>query len=193
MSDSDPVDLDDRVLSAAIRVFASEATSRVTLKRVALEADVPSELVTERWSSTTELLGAAVERLTDDLAAAATCETVPTRGSELTDQQGALLDQAVQLVARALLDQIDPIQLKGRFPMLDQLIGQFVDDGADLRTARYRAFQLMVVEFGVRLFSSSLLVACGLQDESPAQVRSEIDSLEDLVAIRSAHPADQVA
>jgi AcrR family transcriptional regulator len=189
MSDTESADLDERVLSAAIQVFASEPTSQVTLKRVALEAEVPAELVTQRWASTTELLAATIERLTDDLAAAAICDDVPTRGSELTDQQSDLLDQAVHLVARSLLDGIDPARLQGRFPMIDQLIEQFVAAGTDLRTARYRAFQLLVVEFGARLFSTTVQAACGLLDETPAQLRTEIDSLQDLVAIRAAHPA----
>ena len=192
MTDTDPADLDDRVLSAAVRVFASEPTSRVTLKRVALEAGVPSEQVTDRWSSTTELLTAAVDRLTEDLAGAGRGAVV-TRGGQVTERQDALLDQAVHLSARALLDQVDPTHLRGRFPMSDNLIAHFVSQGADLRTARYQTFQLMVVEFGARLFASSLLVACGLQDESPAQVRAEIDSLQDLVALRALQPTDQVA
>ncbi len=193
MPDSDPADLDGRVLSAAIRVFASEATSRVTLKRVALEAGVPSEEVTDRWSSTTELLTAAVNRLTGDLAGSDAGADVATRGGDLTPEQDALLDQAVHLAARAVLDQIDPTQFQGQFPLSDSLIDHFVKQGADLRTARYRAFQLMVVEFGARLFSASLLVVCGLEEETPAQVRAEIDSLEDLVALRAVHPTDQVA
>ncbi len=192
MSDSDPTDLDDRVLSAAIRVFATEPTSRVTLKRVALEADVPAQQVTDRWSSTTELLTASVDRLTEELAGSAT-EAVPTRGGDLAPERHALLDQVVQLLARSLLDQIDPNHFRDRFPIAERLVDHFMAQGADLRTARYRTFQLMVVEFGVRLFSSSLLVACGLGHETPAQVRAEIDSLQDLVALRGVHPVDQVA
>ncbi len=189
MRENDPAGTADRVVAAAIRVFASEATSHVTLKRIALEAGLPSEEVTSRWSSTAELLNAATERLTDELAAAGTCAQVPTRGGELSERQAELLDQAVQLLARARLDQIEPWLPEGRFPILNQLIDQFVADGADLRTARYRAFQLLVVEFGARLFAPSLLVAVGLHDETPAQVRAEIDSLQDLVAIRAVHPA----
>lgn len=192
MPETDPADLDDRVLSAAIRVFASEPTSRVTLKRIALEAGVPSEQVTDRWSSTTELLTAAVDRLTEDLLGSGR-GVVLTQGGQLTERQEALLDQAVHLSARAVLDQVDPTHFQGRFPMSDSVIAHFVSQGDDLRTARYRAFQLMVVEFGARLFGSSLLVACGLQDESPAQVRAAIDSLQGLVALREEHQTDQVA
>jgi AcrR family transcriptional regulator len=189
MSDNETVGLDRRVVEAAIKVFASEATGQVTLKRVALEAEVPAESVTDRWSSTTELLGAAIDRLADDLAAAAVCDEVPTRGGALTSRQSELLDQVVHLVVRAAIDGVHTPDLAGRFPMIDQLIDQYVDSGVDLRTARYRAYQLLVVEFGWRIFSSQLLTVCGLDDESPDQVRAEIDSLEDLVAIRAVHPA----
>ncbi len=192
MPDTDPADIDDRVLCAAIRVFATEPTSRVTLKRVALEAGVPSDEVTDRWSSTTELLTAAVDRLTQDLTGAGRGAAL-TRGGQVTERQDELLDQTVHLSARAVLDQVDPTHLRGRFPMSDSLIDHFVSQGADQRSARYLTFQLMVVEFGARLFGSSLLVACGLQDESPAEVRATIDSLQDLVALQVVHPTDQVA
>ncbi len=194
MPDSEPEDVDDRVLSAAIRVFASEPTSQVTLKRVALEAGVPADQVISRWSSTTALLTGAVDRLTEDMTAAAGGAT-STRGGDLCERQDALLDQAVHLSARAVLDQIDPTEFKGQFPMSDTLVRHFERQGADLRTARYRAYQLMVIEFGYRLFSSSLLVACGLEDENPCQVRAEIDALQDLVSQRTVDTdtADQVA
>jgi len=188
MSDNETVDLDRQVVAAAIKIFASEATGQVTLKRVALEAQLPAEWVTGRWSSTTELLGAAIDRLADDLADAAVCDEVPTRGGALTPRQSELLDQLVHLVVRSAIDNVQAPDLAGRFPMIDQLIDQYVEAGVDLRTARYRAYQLLVVEFGWRIFSSQLLTVCGLDDESPDQVRAEIDSLEDLVAIRAVHP-----
>jgi len=190
MPASDPDDLANQILAVSIQVFGAAGTHQVTIDGVAREAGVPTEEVAARWPTTISLLTASIERLTDDLAAAATCEEVPTRGSELTAEQSALLDQVVGLVARALVDRTDPGQLQGRFPMIDQLIEQFVASGTDLRTARYRAFQLLVVEFGARLFSGTVLAACGLEDESPSQVRAEIDSLQDLVAIRAVHPAE---
>ena len=177
MPETDPADLDDRVLSASIRVFASEPTSRVTLKRIALEAGVRAEQVTDRWSSTTELLTAAVDRLTEDLLGSGRGVRA-TQGGQLTERQEALLDQAVHLSRALLCSTRSTPTLPGPVPHVRQRIAHFVSQGDDLRTARYRAFQLMVVEFGARLFGSSLPVACGLQDESPAQVRAAIDSLQ---------------
>ena len=107
-----------------------EAPSRVTLKRIALEADLPAEEVLKRWSSAGQLLAAAVGRLTEDLDDAGTCERVPVRGGELSERQSALLDQAVHLLrARARLDQIEPLGVDGRFPIVEQLIDQFVARG----------------------------------------------------------------
>ncbi len=54
-------------------------------------------------------------------------------------------------------------------------------EGVDRRAARYQAFVVVLIEFGARLFVPRLLRACGLDDESPAQVRAELDHVQDLV------------
>ena len=103
------------MVSAATRVFATEATRQVTLKRVALEAHVPAQQVTDRWATTTELLTASVDRLTEELAGSAT-EPVPTRGGNLTAERDVLLDQVVQLLARLAARPDRPEPLPGPVP-----------------------------------------------------------------------------
>jgi AcrR family transcriptional regulator len=172
----------DAILAAATRVFATEATRQVTLKRIALEARVPSDTVTARWATTAELLGEVFRALAEDLARRCPPDRVPRHAGELTGEQDALLDSMVQILVRSSLDGLDPTEVIERYPTIERLIDQHMNDGLDELTARYRVFQMMLLEGGYRLFADLLLVACGLADEPEGRARGEVNALELLIS-----------
>jgi TetR/AcrR family transcriptional regulator, repressor for neighboring sulfatase len=178
MSTGTDADPRDQIVAAAAKVFATEATRQVTLKRVALEARVPFELVSERWASPTDLLEAVFQKLTGEIQSDWADGFAPRHGGDLDADQSERLDALVNIVLRASLDGVALGQVHHRYPIVDRMIEHATARGLDPRTARYRIFELLVVEFGLRAFSPHLLNACGLHDESAEQVRSEISALE---------------
>ncbi len=180
----------DAILAAATRVFASEATRQVTLKRVALEARVPSHTVTDRWASTAELLGEVYRVLADGIARLYPPGHAPRHAGDLDAEQDALLESMVQIVARSSLDGFDLAQLVERFPNIERMIDQHMTEGLDQLTARHRVFQVLLLEFGYRLFSDLLLTACGLDDEPEGRARAEVNALELLIATLPPVPSE---
>jgi AcrR family transcriptional regulator len=171
-------DAQEHIVAAAANVFATEATRQVTLKRVALEARLPSAEVTERFDSTADLLSAVFASLSDELHAGFPDGEVPRHGGDLDEAQRQLLDAIVMISTRAVLDGFDPAQLRGTFPMLDRMAQQGVDDGHDERTARYRVFETLLLEFALRVFARPLADMCGLDDESDHCLQHEVSRLE---------------
>ena len=180
----------DAILPAATKVFATEATRQVTLKRVALEARVPSQAVTDRWASTSELLGEVYQVLADRIAQLCPPGHALRHAGDLDAEQDGLLESMVQIVVRASLDGIDLSQLIERFPNIERMIDQRLTEGLDETTARYRVFQVLVLEFGYRLFADMLLAACGLADEPEGRARSEVNALELLITTLPPVPSE---
>jgi AcrR family transcriptional regulator len=181
---SDAIDigeLDDatveRVLAAATRVLAIEGPARTTLKWVAREAGVSTEVVAARWPTVSDLLGSVLDELAARIEGEAPilpAAEPPTIEPHLID----LIGQFTEIVARSLLDGFNPAELQSQFPMLDRLVKFGMDLGVDERTARYRVCQFYVLEWGWRLFGPHLLVACGLADEPADRPVAELRVVE---------------
>ena len=171
----------DAILAAATKVFTSEATRQVTLKRVALEARVPSHVVTAQWASPAELLSEVFGRLGEDLSRTCPPGQVPRHGGEVDAEQGELIDAMLQILVRSALDGMDLTERVDHYPTIERLVRQHVDEGLDELTARYRVFQAVLVEFGFRIFADQLQIACGLTDEPVDRLRDEVNALEQMV------------
>jgi AcrR family transcriptional regulator len=180
----------DAIVAAATRVFATEATRQVTLKRVALEARVPSHVVTGRWTSTADLLGEVYGVLADGIARLSPPGHVLRHAGDLDAEQDALLESMVQIVVRSSLDGFDLTELVERFPNIERMIDQHMTEGLDELTARHRVFQVLLLEFGYRLFADLLLAACGLADEPAGKARDEVNALELLIATLPPVPSE---
>jgi AcrR family transcriptional regulator len=180
----------DAILAAATKVFATEATRQITLKRVALEARVPSDTVTERWASTSDLLAEVYGVLADGIAQLCPPGRALRHAGDLDAEQDALLESMVQIVVRSSLDGFDLAQLVERFPNIERMIEQRTSEGLDEVTARHRVFQVLLLEFGYRVFADLLLAACGLADEPEGRARAEINALELRIATLPPVPSE---
>jgi AcrR family transcriptional regulator len=181
---SDAIDigeLDDatieRVLAAGTKVLAIEGPARTTLKWVAREAGVSTEVVASRWPTVSDLLGSVLDELAARIEGEA--PTLPTAQPATIDPHLIdLIGQFTDIVARSLLDGFNPAELQSQFPMLDRLVKFGMDLGVDERTARYRVCQFYVLEWGWRLFGPHLLVACGLAEEPEGRPMEELRVVE---------------
>jgi hypothetical protein len=90
------------------------------------------------------------------------------------------------ITTRAVLDGIAPATLLPAFPVVDQMAQNGVEVGLDERTARYRVFETLLLEFALRFFARSLADVCGLADESDDCLRRELSQLEQ--ALRTLPP-----
>jgi len=180
----------DAILAAATKVFASEATRQVTLKRVALEARVPPHVVTARWASPAELLTEVFGRLGENLAERFPPGQMPRHGGEFDAEQGELVDAMLSILVRSALDGMDLTERVDRYPTIERLIQQHMDDGLDELTARYRVFETVLVELGYRFFADQLQVACGLTEEPEGRLRDEVNALEQMVAALPPIPSE---
>jgi AcrR family transcriptional regulator len=180
----------DPLVSAATRVFATESTRQVTLKRVALEARVPPDAVSERWSSATDMLASVFQQLTAQIVEPWPPDHAPRRGGELTEDESELVDSIANIIVRASLDGVDVSSLSEHFPIIERMIDRLVRGGADPLTARYRVHQLLVIEFGFRIFAEHLRGMCGLADEPDDRARAEIDAIELLLSDLPTVPAE---
>jgi AcrR family transcriptional regulator len=167
----------ERVLAAATRVLAIEGPARTTLKWVAREAGVSTEVVAARWPTVSDLLGSVLDELAARIEGEA--PTFPAdRPATIDPHLIDLIGQFTDIVARSLLDGFNPAELQSQFPMLDRLVKFGMDLGVDERTARYRVCQFYVLEWGWRLFGPHLLVACGLSDEPDGRPLDELRVVE---------------
>jgi hypothetical protein len=161
-----------RVLLGAGTVLAAEGPARATLKWIAREAGVDVATVEQVGATVGELLGAVLDDLADRIEAG-----VPLRFEPIDDRDpelGHLIDRYSRVLTRALLDGVNPALVQSRFPLIDRLVDEGVSQGWDERTARYRVCQSYVLEWGWRLFSPHLVVACGLADEPPGRPLQEL-------------------
>ena len=168
----------EHIVAAATKVFATEATRQVTLKRVALEARVPAATVTEHYATPVELLSSVIASLAAAIQARFPEGEAPITGGGLDDEQNAIFDAIVMITTRAVLDGVDPAEIVPSFPVVDRLAGEAVDRGLDERTARYRIFETFLLEFAHRCFARPMADICGLRDESDECLRRELDTLE---------------
>jgi AcrR family transcriptional regulator len=169
----------ERILAAATRVLAVEGPARTTLKWVAREAGVATEDLAAQWPTVSDLLGAVLDRLSAQIEGEAPNPNLPdTSPTPLDPHLVDLVGQFTEIVARSLLDGLNPAELQSQFPMLDRLVKFGMDLGVDERTARYRVCQFYVLEWGWRLFGPHLLVACGLSDEPEGRPVQELRVVE---------------
>ena len=169
----------ERIIAAATRVLAVEGPARTTVKWVAREAGVSTEVVASRWPTVSDLLGAVLDTLSARIEMEAPNPNLPEPAPTALDPHLIdLVAQFTDIVARALLDGFNPAELQSQFPMLDRLVKFGMDLGVDERTARYRVCQFYVLEWGWRLFGPHLLVACGLTDEPEGRPVKELRVVE---------------
>ncbi|MGZ4703396.1 MAG: hypothetical protein ACXWCM_00875 [Acidimicrobiales bacterium] len=164
----------DHVLAVATELFAKHGPATLSLKWVALEADVSSEQVTEEWPTVDVLLAAVLDRLSVrfEEAGGDIMSADASVGSEV-------IDAYHRIMARALLDRADILSPVRDVAQIERWIKVIQDQfGLDERSARLRLSQAFALEWGWRLFGPHLRTACGLDDEPPGAFLVEIRKLE---------------
>jgi len=152
-----------RVLEVGVKLFSTHGPRVVTMKWVAMEAAVPLGWLEDRWATVEALLAEVLEHEARRLSSAS--PTLPViHGEAFTPVADGVLDVYDRIMVRAILDGIDPAALQRSFPVIDRLIADLRSQGLDEPTARARAFQLVLLELGLRLLGPSLARACGLPD-----------------------------
>jgi AcrR family transcriptional regulator len=155
-----------RVLDVGAKLFSAHGPRLVTMKWVAMEAEVPLEWLDDRWPSVEALLGDVLEHEAQQLSSAS--PTLPViYGEAFTSVADGVLDVYDRIMVRAILDGTEPAALQRTFPVIERLVAALQRDGLDEPTARARAFQIALLELGLRLLGPTLATACGLA-EGPA-------------------------
>jgi len=179
-------DVTARILEAAGGVFSQQGPDAVTIKWIGLEASVPPETVLERWPDVPSVLGAVLDDIADQFGRLSLLPA--TDHNALT--RVALVDRYQRIVARALLDGVNPATLQSSFPVIEHLVHRGVDErDVDERTARYRVSQIYALEWGWRLFGSHLLQVCGLEADADETQSAQLLALEERISwLRSLDP-----
>ncbi len=161
-----------RVLEVGAKLFSTHGPRPVTMKWVAMEADVPLEWLEARWPTVEALLGEVLEHEARELSSAS--PTVPViHGDGFTSAADGVLDVYDRIMVRAILDGAEPAALQRTFPLIERLVAALRDQGLDEAMARSRAFELALLELGLRLLGPTLATACGLSD-GPADEAVEL-------------------
>jgi AcrR family transcriptional regulator len=155
-------DARERVLIAATRLFARQGPPSVTLRWVAKASETPVEALSAEWPTVELLLTDVLKRLAGQLGGLV--DGLQARVELLGE--GQTVDLYQQIVARSLLDGLNPALLLDEFPNRDEWLAILRQrHGIDDRTARHRLCQIVALAWGWRLFGPHLKVASGLADE----------------------------
>ena len=169
-----------QILDAAATIFARQGPASVTVKWICLEARVTPEELLARWPDVNAIVGAVLDDLADRVEAVA---LLPVADEANAVARIAIVDRYQRIVARSLLDGLNPAELQTRFPVVDHLVARGIEElGLDERSARYRVSQIYALEWGWRLFGPHLIEACGLDGEPDELMWAELWSLEDEVS-----------
>ena len=164
----------EQVLAAATDLFAREGPPRSTLRWVALVSDVPVELVSSEWPTIEALLVDVLERLSRQMTGLEGDVSPPL---ELLGA-GEAVDLYQRIVARSLLDGLNPATLLGNFPHGDQWATILQEQiGLDEQTARQRLCQIVALAWGWRLFGPHLQIACGLPEATDEDFTAALHKL----------------
>ena len=168
------------LLDAAAELLAERGPEAVSVRDVAARAVVNHGLVHRHFGSKRELVRAVMADLTSKLAAEVQALPATTMPSALATTAEASVYWRV--LARALLDGIDPRELQGGFPVVRMLLERAAeaqragllrrDVDARLLTATGLALGL-----GWLLFEPFVLAATGLRRRDRARLRGEALSL----------------
>ena len=164
----------ERVLAATTDLFAREGPPRSTLRWIALVSDVPVELVSSEWPTVDSILVDVLERLSSRMTGLDGDVAPP---AELLGE-GEAVDLYQRIVARSLLDGLNPASLLEHFPHGDQWATILQEQvGLDEQTARHRLCQIVALAWGWRLFGPHLKIACGLPEATDEEFTAELHKL----------------
>lgn len=179
-SDSKPVGPEavrEAVLESAARLFAEHGVAHVSLRDIALEADVQLPLIRRYVGRRAELVDTVLKRLNDQVAAFA--EQHPLEPFEygtdsILGRWMAVLTHFATVGATPPPDGTNPLEaLAG---VLERSLG------ADPAAARVRSAQVAAISLGWRLYEDYLIAASGLGDVELDALRIDINRVQRMIA-----------
>ena len=164
----------EQVLATATQLLADHGPMKVTFKWVAKASDIPVEQVSIEWPTMATLVADVLDRLAGQIGGLG--GDLGTPGDLLGE--GEPIDLYQRIVARSLLDGLNPASLLGDFPLANQWVPVLQEGlGLDEHTVRQRLCEVVALAWGWRLFGPHLKIACGLPDEPDETFTAEIQRL----------------
>jgi TetR/AcrR family transcriptional regulator, repressor for neighboring sulfatase len=155
--------VEDALLEAATTLFAEHGPRATSVRQIAAAAGVNHGLVHHYFGSKSALLQAVLERSAGQLA-----EHSP---EQLTYADAALAEQVDRhwrILARSLLDGMDPASLQRSYPLIDQFVRECLARGMNEHKAKEMTARAVATEVGWRLLRSFIVGALQL-DEATTQ------------------------
>ncbi|MCX2933174.1 helix-turn-helix domain containing protein [Mycobacterium sp. CVI_P3] len=152
-----PVGRDEVVaatLEAAADLFAARGPAATSIRDVAARAGVNHGLLHRHFGTKEQLVGAVLDYLGQQLAAA----LASAQAAEID----AAADRQLRVIARAILDGYPVGQLQTGFPNIGLLLSQLRDSHPTEESARLAAAHLMALQLGWRLFGDFLRASTGI-------------------------------
>ena len=161
-------------MRTATRLLADHGPLKVTLKWVARASDIGVDQVSTEWPTMAMLVADVLGCLAGQIGSLG--GGVGNPGERLGE--GEPIDLYQRIVARSLLDGLNPASLLGEFPHADRWVPALQEGmGLDEHTVRLRLCEVVALAWGWRLFGPHLKVACGLPDEPDETFTAEIHKL----------------
>jgi TetR/AcrR family transcriptional regulator, repressor for neighboring sulfatase len=157
------------ILAAATDLFAERGPAATSIRDIAARSKVNHGLVFRHFGTKEQLVGAVLDHL----------------GNKLTDllQSGAsgdvverALDRQIRVMARTELDGYPPAQLQRRFPNVAPLLDGVRPLHDTEIGARLAVANALALQFGWRLFASTLRSATGLDELTDAELRRAVNA-----------------
>ncbi len=149
--------VEEALLDAATALFAEYGPRATSVRQIAAAAGVNHGLVHHYFGSKGALLEAVLERL------AAQHAEHPT--SQLAEAHLDLADKVERhwrIVARSLLDGVEPASLQRSYPLIDLFVRELVARGMSDREAREVAARTVAMEVGWRMLRGFITEALQL-------------------------------
>ncbi len=177
-------------------MVVAQPDSELSGREVAANAGVNHGLVHRYFGKRIDFIGAVLDQLASQMATQLEDDR-PTDAGPPTDaglpSDAETVAVYAKVLARALLDGLEPTQLQKSFPVLTMLheIAQH-DYELDDPTANIAAAQCVALVLGWHLFEPWLINAAGLEDLDPHDLHNALSTTSHTIArsMRHEHGAD---
>jgi AcrR family transcriptional regulator len=185
----------ERILRAAAELFAERGFHNVSIRAIAVEAEVTHPLIYHYWGSKRALLAAVIASNQGKMRAVAAAGAEPrVLVTELVRENLAGSRQYLLTLTRAFLDGMPPADWPGGYPAIEAALGALTQasahaglEAADQRVADRRVREVLMaivaMQTGWVLLEEQLLAIVGLgpadRDEARERLISSVEHVLD--------------
>jgi AcrR family transcriptional regulator len=156
--------VEEALLEAATELFADYGPRAVSVRQIAAAAGVNHGLVHHYFGSKAALLQAVLEQSAGHLA-----EHSRTQLASADPSLAAKLDRHWRILARSLLDGMDPASLQRSHPLINQFVDECTARGMSEQAAREVAARTVATEVGWRMLRGFIVEALQLDEATTEQ------------------------